>query len=485
VSGSLIGLDALDVGLAPGDGPPSAWQAATVEGGRFRATVPTRQPDRSGEPRPLRTGGYRLHARDTDLVLSAAGSTPLPFTHLDDTAKLTFTRRARGRLGVEVAGPVPDELLSRYAQERLIEKFATTPRRLEEAVFFVVDLGSNTGDSALALHEELRRRGSSLRLYWGIDDRSVVVPDGGIPIVKFSVDWFAKLNASRYVVNNYGGVWGLEKDPEQRYLQTWHGTPLKYIGASEARQTNAPESRLDVIARESSAWDALISPSPYFTELARTEFRYEGPVLETGYPRNDRLANATSDDVAKLRATFALPTAAKVVLYAPTYRDDQRHGWKADLFEGLDLDRLLEQLGPDWRVLLRGHSFSARADHVDRSGGRILDVTRHPDVNDLYLVADLLVTDYSSVMFDYSVTGKPMAFFVPDLEQYAATRGMYFGLAECAPGPLCTDVDGLAGEVRDLGALAERYREKYAAFRQRFAPWDDGKAAARVVDQFF
>ena len=122
---------------------------------------------------------------------------------------------------------------------------------------------------------------------------------------------------------------------------------------------------------------------------------------------------------------------------------------------------------------------------MDRSAHRIIDVTHHADVNDLYLASDALVTDYSSVMFDYAVTGKPMAFFVPDLRQYIADRGVYFDLPEAVPGPLCVDVAQLGDGLRDLDALSTVYASKYLEFRARFAPWDDGKAAARVVDAFF
>jgi CDP-glycerol glycerophosphotransferase len=275
------------------------------------------------------------------------------------------------------------------------------------------------------------------------------------------------------------------KHPDQRYLQTWHGTPYKFIGASEARHKNATASRLAKIAAESTEWDAFVSPSPYMSALVPAEFSFDGAVLETGYPRNDRLASAGTADREAIREAFGLPAEAKVLLYAPTFRENQRHGWKAAMFDGLDLVRLLDLLGPEWRVLLRGHSFNARDDQADRSEGRLIDVTRHPDVNDLYLAADALVTDYSSVMFDFAVTGKPMAFFTPDIEQYVAARGVYFDLAETVPGPLYEDVAHLADGLRDLDALAARYRDKYAAFCGRFAPWDDGKAAARVVDAFF
>jgi CDP-glycerol glycerophosphotransferase len=155
------------------------------------------------------------------------------------------------------------------------------------------------------------------------------------------------------------------------------------------------------------------------------------------------------------------------------------------LYDGLDLNELLRHLGPEWIVMLRGHIFNANDDHADRSAGRLVDVTRHGDINDLYIASDLLVTDYSSVMFDYSVTGKPIAFFAPDLDTYVAMRGAYFDLRAEAPGPVCRELADLVGGLRDLEAVAARYQDKYNAFREKYTPWDDGKAAARVVDSFF
>jgi CDP-glycerol glycerophosphotransferase len=495
LAGSLFGVtDELEVGVAPGTGRPETWHAVTVANGRFDARIPLVRADLFGSVRPLMSGAYQFGARrknagdsadELPALVSDAAAAGMPATYLSESLKVKLVRRTRDRLGADISAPVPDAVLGRYAQAKLIERYGTSPRELEDAVFFIVDMGSNASDTALALHHELRRRGSSLGLYWGVEDLSVPVPEGGTAILKRSEEWFAKLNGSRFIVNNYGGVWGLTKDPHQRYLQTWHGTPYKYIGVSEARHKNAANSRLENIAKEASEWDALVSPSPYFSALAAPELFFNGTLLETGYPRNDRLANADPDERARLRTLFGIPESANALLYAPTYREGQRHGWKAALFEGLDLERLLSLLGPDWYVLLRGHSFNARDDHADRSRSRLIDVTRHRDVNDLYLASDALVTDYSSVMFDYAVTGRPMAFFTPDLKKYVAARGVYFDLAEHAPGPLAEDVVELAEHLRDLDALAAGYREKYTAFRDKFAPWDDGKAAARVVDAFF
>jgi CDP-glycerol glycerophosphotransferase len=489
--GALFALDAVEIGIGAGFGAPEVWHPAIVRDGRFEVSIPTTRADFAGVHRPLPTGRYRLHARrpgaphEAALILSDHTAALFPAKHFTESLKIKFERGASSVLVAELAAPVPDEVLGRYAVRQLIERYSENPRELEEAVFFTVDLGANAGDSALALHQELRRRGLPLTLYWGVVDLSVPVPEGGIAVLKGSEQWFEKVNRSKFIVNNYGAIWGLSKNSGQRYLQTWHGTPLKLIGVSHARHLNAPNSTLDQIAMEAAEWDAFVSPSPYFSSLVPTEFFFNGPILETGYPRNDRLAVASSVDQDNIREALGIAEFAKVLLYAPTYREGQRHGWKAALYDGLDLARLAASLGPDWCILLRGHSFNARDDHSDRSMGQIVDVTRHPDVNDLYIASDVLVTDYSSVMFDYSVTGRPMAFFAPDVKKYVAARGVYFDLEQSAPGPLYTDVTQLATGLADLDELASAHKQQYAEFRERFAPWDDGQAARRVVDQFF
>jgi CDP-glycerol glycerophosphotransferase len=132
-------------------------------------------------------------------------------------------------------------------------------------------------------------------------------------------------------------------------------------------------------------------------------------------------------------------------------------------------------------VLIRGH---ARTLQLGRNvvGSNVIDVTGYPDVTDLFLAADLLVTDYSSVMFDFSVTGKPIFFFTPDLDHYRENlRGIYFDLAAIAPGPVVTDPEELVRLVRTANASRVEFADRYAAWTARFAPHDDGHSAERVV----
>jgi CDP-glycerol glycerophosphotransferase len=168
------------------------------------------------------------------------------------------------------------------------------------------------------------------------------------------------------------------------------------------------------------------------------------------------------------------------VLYAPTWRDD-----RTELVDYLDLTEFAADLPPDHLLLVRGHSRTLGSG-PELQGSRLLDVTSYPDVADLMLVADVLVTDYSSVMFDFASTGKPMVFFTPDIAHYGdVLRGFYFDLAADAPGPLVRTHKELLAALSDLDAIKDAYAAKYTAWQQRFTPHDDAHAAERVVQRLF
>ncbi|WP_229847339.1 CDP-glycerol glycerophosphotransferase family protein, partial [Kitasatospora griseola] len=247
-----------------------------------------------------------------------------------------------------------------------------------------------------------------------------------------------------------------------------------------------PENRttvdgyLERLDREVPQWSLLLSPSPFATPELVASFGHRGEVLEGGYPRNDRLARPDPDEVAAVRRRLRVPPGRRVVLYAPTWRDDRRGA--GDRFEvdlHLDLAAARAALGHDHVLLLRPHVHCGGALPDDDF---VRDVADYPDVQDLLLVADVLVTDYSSVMFDFAVTGRPMLFFTYDLEHYRdRLRGFTFDFERHAPGPLLTGSEQVVAALRDLDPA--RYRENYRAFRERFCPLDDGGAAARLVDR--
>ena len=270
------------------------------------------------------------------------------------------------------------------------------------------------------------------------------------------------------------------KGPATTYLQTWHGTPLKRIHRDVLW---APEGRLDRLDRDVAKWDVLVSPNRESTPRLRSGFRYDGEVLEIGYPRNDVLLAPDRDEQRdRVRAQLGLEPGSMVVLYAPTWRDDEKFSDGSPQVElGLDVARLLDQLGPDTRALVRTHPLMTGRTIPPGSPG-VVDVSYHPDVRDLYLAADVLVTDYSSTMFDFAVTGRPIVLHTYDFERFRdEVRGFYFDLVQAAPGPITRTTDEVAAALSDLPGLQQRFSDRYAEFKSRFCALEDGHATDRLL----
>jgi CDP-glycerol glycerophosphotransferase len=220
----------------------------------------------------------------------------------------------------------------------------------------------------------------------------------------------------------------------------------------------------------------------------RQAFRYGGEICESGYPRNDVLCSGDSEKIAEqARARLGIPPGKRVVLYAPTWRDDQYYASGRYRFDfRLDLEQAWRELGDDTVILLRGHHHMADDVPPGTRPGFVLNVTGYPSMAELCLVSDVLITDYSSVMFDFAPTGKPMLFFTYDLEAYRdRLRGFYFDFEAEAPGPLLATSAEVVAAIGDLDALTSKYAGAYRAFATRFCPLDDGKAAARACDAIF
>jgi CDP-glycerol glycerophosphotransferase len=267
-----------------------------------------------------------------------------------------------------------------------------------------------------------------------------------------------------------------------RYLQTWHGTPLKRVHRDVLW---APPGRLDRLDRDIARWDVLLSPNPVSTARLRRAFGFEKEVWETGYPRNDLLLSPEAGQVRDaVRRALEVPEDATVVLYAPTWRDDEGYGESASIPMHVDLPALASRLGEGDRrhvVLARAHNLVTGRLQAALGPG-VVDASWHRDIRELYLAADVLVTDYSSVMFDFSLTGKPMVFFAYDLERYRdELRGFYFDLLPVAPGPVVADADALVEAVLRAEDDRERYAARYARFRATYGVLEDGRATQRVL----
>jgi CDP-glycerol glycerophosphotransferase len=354
-------------------------------------------------------------------------------------------------------------------------------------VLFQSYRGEFATDSQLAIHAELRNSRPDLELIWGVADLSVVVPEGGRALLIQSREWYEVLGSSRYLCRNIEFERYFSKRPYQRYLQTFHGYPFKSMGASLWTVQGRSESVIAAeCARRAGSWDAIVVPESFCVDLYRREYRFTGNALVTGYPRNDDLVTA---DVASVRSRvltqLGIAEDRIVVLYAPTWRDTAATSpWTAKLFDGLDLEALAAQLGDRYAVLLRGHNYNLR-DGRSHLAERVWDVSAYPEINDLLLAADVAVLDYSSIRFDWLVTGKPVIFFVPDLDDYLSSRTVLFDFPSTAPGPLLETSAEVGEALLDLGSVVSEYAAARELFNKEFNRLHDGHATERVISAFF
>jgi CDP-glycerol glycerophosphotransferase (TagB/SpsB family) len=300
-------------------------------------------------------------------------------------------------------------------------------------------------------------------------------------VVAGTREYYDVVARARYLVNNVNFPNDVVKRPGSVHVMTHHGTPLKRMGLDE-RLSPVSKMNFPALMRRCARWNYSVSSNAHSTLVWERVYPLPYETLEVGYPRNDVLVTATEEDVQRIRAELGIGPGRTAVLYAPTHRD-----YHAGFVPVLDLAALAAALGPDHVLLARTHYFHD-ADPVLRrlhGEGRILDVSDHPSVEALCLAADVLITDYSSIMFDYAVLDRPIVIHAPDWEVYRAIRGTYFDLLEEGPGVVTRTEAEVIDAFGSRDVWSEEARRARAAFRSRFCSLEDGHAAERVVRRVF
>lgn len=315
-------------------------------------------------------------------------------------------------------------------------------------------------------------------------------------IVKYrSPAYLRAYAAAKYWVTNSMIPLEVPKRPGQVLLQTWHGTPLKRLRNDIVADTQNAMNSVKDFKRKNDAdtirYDYMVSPSRFASRVFESAFdlkrlHKEGILIETGYPRNDYLFNFKPADIDGIKDQLGLPANKKVLLYAPTWRDDQHTATRGYIYQSpTDWDYLQEKLADEWVILFRAHYMVANAFSFAKYQGFIYNVSDLDDVSQLYVVADALMTDYSSVFFDYANLKRPMLFYMYDLDHYKdELRGFYFDVAEL-PGDIIKSEASIVEDLADLEAYQRRFADKYAAFNRKFNYLDDAEASKRVIDKVF
>ena len=369
----------------------------------------------------------------------------------------------------------------------------------DKMIFFEAYNGRNYACSPKVLYEYMikNKKFNDYKFVWAfknINQHKILKNKNTIVVKTNSKEYFKYLSLSKYwIVNSLIDV-SIKKKKNQIYLQCWHGTPLKKLrydievkGAvlntiSEIRKRND----LDAIK-----FDFFISPSKFCTEKFISAFNLkklgkDNIIVEKGYPRNDYLFNYKKEDIDKIKKLLKLPKGKKVILYAPTFRDNQHTsgvGYTYNL--GINFDKMQKELSKDYIILFRTHYFVSNSFDFSKYDKFIYDVSKYDDINDLYIISDLLITDYSSVFFDFANLKKPMLFYMYDLDDYKNNlRDFYFDL-NILPGPIVKQEDDLIKEIKNIDNYDELYHDKYIKFNKKFNYLDDGKSTERVVEVIF
>ncbi len=364
----------------------------------------------------------------------------------------------------------------------------------KKTIIFESNLGKNYTGNPKAIYEKMveDKLDEKYTCIWILNDTNISIPGNCIKVKKMRFLYLYYLNRASFWVFDTRQPLFVKKKRKTTYVQTWHGTPLKRLALDMETINMGGEKDIELykdrFRRSVKRWDFLLSQNNYSTNIFKRAFAFDKEILELGYPRNDKLVNFDFNNINLLKEKLGLPTDKKVILYAPTWRDNAYYEKGKYKFESnIDLKYMYEQLGEEYIIINKAHYLVV--DNLDSEGLNdfVYTFSNNQDITDLYLVSDILITDYSSVMFDFSVLNRPMIFYVYDIEMYGNDlRGFYFDLKEEAPGPLVKTTRDLVSEVKKISdGYNENYNEKYAKFREKYNYLDKGNSSKEFINRFF
>lgn len=350
----------------------------------------------------------------------------------------------------------------------------------ENLAIYSIYWGRGYGCNPAGVYEKARELAPQVRGVWEVErDQVEQMPRGVEYVVMGTLKHYRLLARAKFFVNNVNFPGWVVKRRGSVHLSTNHGTPIKAMGVDQLKYpVGASTMNFALLLERCDRWDFSISPNAFTTRVWERAYPCEYETLEVGYPRNDQLVRATPEEMREIRAKLGLLPHQRVLLYAPTHRE-----YAGEYVQLLNAAQLVTALGPDTVLLVRAHHFYQSAEAL--SHPQVMDVSAYPRVEELYLAADALITDYSSAMFDYAVLDRPIVVYAPDWDIYRATRGVYFDVFAEAPGITAKTQHELAEAFLSGDAFGETAAKARQEFRDRFCYLEDGRASERVVRRVF
>ncbi|MEC0854047.1 CDP-glycerol glycerophosphotransferase family protein [Bacillus atrophaeus] len=332
--------------------------------------------------------------------------------------------------------------------------------------------------------------GNHYKNIWVLNNIFKPMKENTITVKPHTLKYYYYMARSKYFVNNGNFPDFYKKRKKAVHVQTWHGTPLKKLGFDISPESPSyKENTSSELIKRNKRWDYAVSPNSFTSSVYRSAFQFDKEIIKSGYPRNDIFYQTNKDDIIKyIKEELNIPLNKKVILYAPTWRDDDFHNKKQnEPYEfKFSLDRFVEQLSDEYVLLIRLHYRDAIRAQVSNYKGIIYNVSNYDDIKYLYLISDILVTDYSSVMFDFANSRKPMIFFTYDINKYSSElRGFYFNFKQEAPGPVVTRENDLFKIIKNINQFSHLYKNNYSCFVEKYCEYDSGQASEEVIKHIF
>lgn len=328
-----------------------------------------------------------------------------------------------------------------------------------------------------AIYEYIDKNYPEYECIWAFNDQRMPIKGNGKRVRRNSLKYYYYLATSKYLVNNVNFPDGYIKRKGQIEIQTMHGTPLKTFGLEIPGELATEKERQDFINRN-ARWNYLVVQGEFTATKAFDCFGVEVPIMRTGYPRTDMLYNPSEKKIAKIKKTLNIPTDKKVVFYAPTWRVMNKFDMQ------LDIERFRQELGDEYVLLVRIHHFSSKGYTIPADNKVIFDVNDYASIEDLYIISDMLITDYSSALFDYAITEKPMIFYLYDIKEYGGNlRGTYFDIEKEAPGPLAYNNDQLINAIKNVEKEMAACQDRCKAFNDKYVNYECGDSSRKVVEK--
>jgi len=336
--------------------------------------------------------------------------------------------------------------------------------------------GGGYGDNPKFIAQEFLKRGLDWKLYW-VSAADYKLPQGILPVKPNTLAFAFHMATAGTWVDNTRKLYYFKKRPGQFYIQTWHGGPgLKKV--EKDCEAILSKEYVAYAKIDSRHIDVALSYCKWISDAYKRAFWYDGPILEKGIPRNDIYFEDPAPYHKKVREYFHLPETTRLVLYAPTYRDNR----KTDMYN-LDYSQLLtamsRRFGGDWAVLVRMHPNVSYKDYSLTYTERILNASLYENMQELLVAADFIISDYSGCIFDFPMLGKPGFLYAEDYEEMKRTKDYYFDLRSL-PLPLALSNEELMSLIENFDE--ETYNQKCKAFLKDFEFYDDGHASEGIVD---